>query len=72
LRVLANRPRVLLLDEPTANLDDDNAARVETLVREYLKAHDACTLWVSHDPAEVRRMADQVLALDARGEGQAA
>ena len=72
LRVLANHPRVLLLDEPTANLDDDNAARVEALVRAYLKEHGACALWVSHDPAEVRRMADQVLVLDARGEGQAA
>ncbi|MDX5333301.1 MAG: ABC transporter ATP-binding protein [Gammaproteobacteria bacterium] len=72
LRVLANRPRVLLLDEPTANLDDDNAARVEALVRAYLQEHGACALWVSHDPAEVQRMADQVLVLDARGEGQAA
>jgi ABC-type iron transport system FetAB ATPase subunit len=69
LRVLAYRPRVLLLDEPTANLDDDNAARVETLVRAYLKEQGACALWVSHDPAEVRRMADQVLVLDARGGG---
>ena len=32
LRLLANKPRVLLLDEPTANLDADNTKKVEMLI----------------------------------------
>jgi len=56
-RLLANRPRVLLLDEPTANLDQGNTAAVEAIVRQYLKETGAAALWVSHDPAQLARLA---------------
>ncbi|MCG5536469.1 ABC transporter ATP-binding protein [Ectothiorhodospira mobilis] len=55
-RLLALRPRVLLLDEPTANLDPENTRRVETLVRDYLASHNAAALWVSHDAAQRQRL----------------
>jgi ABC-type iron transport system FetAB ATPase subunit len=64
LRVLANAPRVLLLDEATANLDGDNARRVETLVADYLARRGAAALWVSHDPAQRERIATRTLHLD--------
>jgi putative ABC transport system ATP-binding protein len=64
LRLLANRPSVLLLDEPTANLDRDNALRVEALVRHYLAEKQAAALWVSHDAAQVQRIASRVLSLE--------
>lgn len=57
LRLLANRPRVLLLDEPTANLDPENAIRVETLLTEYKNRFSAPLLWVSHDAAQIDRVA---------------
>ena len=57
LRCLANRPTVLLLDEPTANLDPDNTARVEQLVKRYLKQNRALCIWVSHDSLQLERMA---------------
>jgi putative ABC transport system ATP-binding protein len=56
LRLLANRPRVLLLDEPTASLDETNARRVEDLVRNYCRAHEAALIWVSHDRFQLQRL----------------
>ncbi len=56
LRLLAHCPRVLLLDEPSANLDSGNAARVESLIRDYLDTHNAMAIWVSHDPAQLERV----------------
>ncbi len=64
LRLLANRPRVLLLDEPTANLDPTNVSRVEALLAEYREnGHTAC-LWVSHDPEQLERVSDRQLMMD--------
>jgi len=65
LRLLANRPRVLLLDEPTANLDPDNVTRVEKLVATYMAAEDAGVLWVSHDPLQTTRVAGRTLWMEA-------
>lgn len=59
LRLLANRPRVLLLDEPTANLDRDNTQRVEGVITDYRREHDAAVIWVSHDSEQVRRVANR-------------
>ncbi len=59
LRLLANAPRVLLLDEPTGSLDGDSAARVESEVKHYLKSNQAAALWVSHDEAQRKRLASQ-------------
>ncbi len=64
LRLLANHPRVLLLDEPTANLDPDNALRVEHLIADYRRSEGAAVLWVSHDPQQMRRVADRRLRLE--------
>ncbi|BAO43409.1 ABC transporter ATP-binding protein [Thiolapillus brandeum] len=56
-RMLANRPRVLLLDEPTANLDSGNTETVERIIGDYLDEESAAALWVSHDPEQLRRVA---------------
>ena len=66
-RLLANQPRVLLLDEPTANLDPDNIARVEQLVKNYLVENQAACLWVTHSKEQAGRIADRSLRLDLDG-----
>ena len=64
-RLLSNRPRVLLLDEPTANLDPDSGARVETVIADYVAANDASVLWVSHDREQIRRLATGCLHMES-------
>jgi ABC-type iron transport system FetAB ATPase subunit len=56
LRMLANKPRVLLLDEPTANLDAENTDKVESLITDYLANNNAMAIWVSHNHAQLRRV----------------
>ena len=63
-RALALEPRVWLLDEPTAALDADAAARVERLMREG-RARGVAILFVTHDAAQARRLADRVLFMEA-------
>ncbi len=62
-RALALEPDVLLLDEPTANLDPYNLGLVEGLIQE-LRAQRRCTLVVvTHNVFQARRLADRVAML---------
>lgn len=59
LRLLENSPDVLLLDEPTANLDKTNVLLFEDFVREYLNKNSACAVWISHDAEQLQRVSQQ-------------
>ncbi|AGA90799.1 ABC-type uncharacterized transport system, ATPase component [Thioflavicoccus mobilis 8321] len=65
VRLLANAPEVLLLDEATANLDPLNQTRVEGLIQDYRTRHRAAVLWVSHDPGQRRRLGGRHLVIEA-------
>ncbi len=67
LRALALEPRVLLLDEPTANLDRANAEAMAGLLLDYLREHQAAAVWVSHDPHEVESHGGCWLEMTAEG-----
>jgi len=59
-RSLANRPRVLLADEPTGALDSANGERLLDLLAELRREDGTTLLVVTHDP-QVARRADRVL-----------
>jgi putative ABC transport system ATP-binding protein len=50
-RALANRPRLVLADEPTGNLDVGHAREAIEVIRKCCRDHDAALLLVSHDAA---------------------
>jgi putative ABC transport system ATP-binding protein len=62
-RALANEPRLLLADEPTANLDSKHGRDVMHLLRDVAKKGDRAVIAVSHDH-RIREVADRVLWLE--------
>jgi len=54
------KPALVLLDEPTANLDPNSSAQVERLIKE-LKNRGAEVLFSSHQLAQVKRVAQYVI-----------
>jgi ABC-type multidrug transport system ATPase subunit len=57
LRALSRRPRALLLDEPTANLDHATTLRCEAWLGEQARQYGMPVLWVAHDPEQIKRVA---------------
>ncbi len=65
-RALAQNPRLLLLDEPTAHLDLKNKARLIRLLRD-LRARGGTFLMTNHEPDVVLAVADDVLLIEPNG-----
>jgi peptide/nickel transport system ATP-binding protein len=61
----ANRPHVIVCDEPTTGLDVTTQARVLQTVRELCQQHQVAALYVSHDLAVVAELADYVAVMYA-------
>ena len=64
LRVLSRHPQVLLLDEPTANLDEATRASVEALIEKYRVEYQAAVFWVGHDISQLKRVASRHYLID--------
>lgn len=59
LRALSVEPQILLLDEPTAALDENSAELVEALLQTWVNDRARAIIWVSHDRQQRQRLATQ-------------
>jgi molybdate transport system ATP-binding protein len=63
-RALLASPRLLLMDEPLASLDDERRGRILDFLERTLDSFSIPLVFVSHSQAEVRRLAERVILLD--------
>ena len=68
-RALANRPALLLADEPTGNLDSETSRSIVDLLLAVAAETAAALVIVTHDAAVARRMESAICILDGRLQG---
>ena len=64
-RAIAIEPELLLLDEPTANLDPISTSRIEALITDIRHRDETTIIMATHDLAQGQRLADRISVLVA-------
>ena len=59
-RAIAIEPEVLLLDEPTANLDPISTSKIEELIANIIHRYDTTIIMATHDMSQGQRLADRI------------
>lgn len=62
-RAILQKPNLVLLDEPTANLDPNTTDQVEEIMRQF-KLQGSDVIFTSHQLAQVQRLADYIVFID--------
>lgn len=62
-KAMLNRPKLLLLDEPTASIDPATAQEIRGSIRKFANLNEGGILWTSHNMYEVEEVCDRVLLL---------
>ena len=62
-RAILQKPHLVLLDEPTANLDPNTTDQVEQIIRQF-KLQGSEVIFTSHQLAQVQRLAEYILFID--------
>lgn len=65
IRSLLIKPKIILLDEVTAALDEENTLLIEKLVTDEQETHHLTLLFVTHNTSQAKRLAKKILYLDA-------
>jgi tungstate transport system ATP-binding protein len=60
-RAMVIKPEILMLDEPTANIDPANTAIIESIILQMRQERQATILMITHDPAQAQRLGDELL-----------
>ncbi|MDQ2049166.1 ABC transporter ATP-binding protein [Natronolimnohabitans sp. A-GB9] len=64
VRTLYVEPEVVLLDEPTAHLDENTEARLEALLEDLIREEALTCVVVTHDTDQARRLSDRIVRLE--------
>jgi len=62
-RAILQKPNLVLLDEPTANLDPNTTEQVEEIIRQF-KLQGSDVIFTSHQLAQVQRLAEYIIFID--------
>jgi tungstate transport system ATP-binding protein len=62
-RAMVIDPEVFMLDEPTANIDPANSEIIEDIILNIKRARKCTILMITHDPAQARRLGDDLLLM---------
>ncbi len=66
-RALVFKPKVLLLDEPTANLDPSNIKIIEEMVTKYTRQEKPTVIWITHNHFQAKRVGHRICLMEDGG-----
>ncbi len=63
-RALVFKPKVLMLDEATSNIDIESKKAIERIIVNYNKCENNTVILISHDKEQIESLCDNVIVLD--------